>query len=324
MSQNILKKTIAFAAAAALTGISLTGCGSSPAASSSAASSASAASVTSDAAGTEGGASGNASAADTASAAAGAKTVVKAVTSGSPRPYVYVDDNNNPTGYDIEVLKKVFEQLPQYDLQIEVAQIDAVFSGVTSGQYQIAVNNFSYNDERAKSYLYSYPYDKISYEFVYRADADPITTWEDAAGKTTEAQTGFGIANAIEQWNAANPDKKINLNYTDADTLVTLQHIEDGTDEFTIMDTAMYNNYVKEYGLEDLKASPLSEEDAKQISSSTYAYFLFGLDNSQLRDDVDGVIKKLQADGTLTELGKQYQDRDDCAPEDDQYTSTLN
>lgn len=102
----------------------------------------------------------------------GTKTVtVKAGTGANVKPYTYVGDDNETTGYDVEVLKEVFDRLDGYDLQIEVTDIPSVFSGVTSGTYQIGVNNFSYNEERAKSYLYSYPYDKIGYVFIAIARA---------------------------------------------------------------------------------------------------------------------------------------------------------
>ena len=102
----------------------------------------------------------------------GTKTVtVKAGTGANVKPYTYVGDDNETTGYDVEVLKEVFDRLDGYDLQIEVTDIPSVFSGVTSGTYQIGVNNFSYNEERAKSYLYSYPYDKIGYVFITKKGA---------------------------------------------------------------------------------------------------------------------------------------------------------
>ena len=115
----------------------------------------------------------------------GTKTVtVKAGTGANVKPYTYVGDDNETTGYDVEVLKEVFDRLDGYDLQIEVTDIPSVFSGVTSGTYQIGVNNFSYNEERAKSYLYSYPYDKIGYVFITKKGAPEVKTFADAAGKS--------------------------------------------------------------------------------------------------------------------------------------------
>ena len=78
------------------------------------------------------------------------KITITAATGGSPKPYVYIDDNNEPTGYDIEVLKAAFENLPQYDLEFQVTDFGSIFSGLNSGTVQIGVNNFSYNEERGK------------------------------------------------------------------------------------------------------------------------------------------------------------------------------
>ena len=115
---------------------------------------------------------------------------IKAATGGGPKPYVYVGEDDQPTGYDIEVLKAVFDIIPEYDLEIEVTDFPSVFAGLNAGNYQIGVNNFSYNEERASSYLYSLPYDKVSYVFVYGKDQTPITSLKDAAGLSFEGGAG--------------------------------------------------------------------------------------------------------------------------------------
>lgn len=94
------------------------------------------------------------------------KTVIKAATGANAKPYVYVGDDDKPAGYDVDVLNAVFDKLPDYELEYEVTDFGSVLSGLNSGNYQIGVNNFSYNEDRGASYLYSYPYDKISYVFV--------------------------------------------------------------------------------------------------------------------------------------------------------------
>lgn len=89
------------------------------------------------------------------------KTVIKAATGANAKPYVYVGDDDKPAGYDVDVLNAVFDKLPDYELEYEVTDFGSVLSGLNSGNYQIGVNNFSYNEDRGASYLYSYPYDKI-------------------------------------------------------------------------------------------------------------------------------------------------------------------
>lgn len=246
---------------------------------------------------------------------------IKAATGGSPKPYVYVDEDGEPTGYDIEVLKEVFNRLDGYELEIEVADFSAVLSGLTSGNYQIGVNNFTYNEERAESYLFSYPYDKVNYVIVSRPD-DVITSLEDAAGRSFEDAAGVAITTAIETWNEEYPDSQIDITYTEADTAIRLQHVEDGSIDFVIINEAMFNTYIDEYGY-NLTATALSQEEQERIAKNLYAYFLLGKDQEELRDEIDEVLKEMQADGTLTELSEEFLGVDE-APEGDQFEETLN
>ena len=243
-------------------------------------------------------------------------TTIKAVTGGGPRPYVYVDENDQPTGYDIEVLKAVFDLLPQYDLQIEVADFSAVFAGLNAGTYQIGVNNFSYNAERAENYLYSLPYDKVSYVFVYGKDAEPVTSLADVAGKSFEGGAGVSVTNAVESWNSLNPDSQINITYTDADTAVGLQHIEDGAVDFGIIDGPMYTAYVNEYGF-DIEKHDIPEEETKLIADNLYAYYLLPKDQADLRNEIDEALIQLKENGTLKELSEEFFGGVDQSPEEE-------
>ena len=250
------------------------------------------------------------------------KTVIKAATGANAKPYVYVGDDDKPAGYDVDVLNAVFDKLPDYELEYEVTDFGSVLSGLNSGNYQIGVNNFSYNEDRGASYLYSYPYDKISYVFVTKKGGKEIKSFEDAAGLSFEGGTGISVSNAVEAWNEKNPDKKIDITYTDADTAITLQHIEDGTTDLAIIDVAMYNAYQKEYNY-DVVANQISDDDAKAIADNSYAYYIFPKDQEELRDKVDEQLKELKKDGTLTELSQKYFGQD-TAPEDDQFEKTPN
>ena len=250
------------------------------------------------------------------------KTVIKAATGANAKPYVYVGDDDKPAGYDVDVLNAVFDKLPDYELEYEVTDLGSVLSGLNSGNYQIGVNNFSYNEDRGASYLYSYPYDKISYVFVTKKGGKEIKSFEDAAGLSFEGGTGISVSNAVEAWNEKNPDKKIDITYTDADTAITLQHIEDGTTDLAIIDVAMYNAYQKEYNY-DVVANQISDEDAKAIADNSYAYYIFPKDQEELRDKVDEQLKELKKDGTLSKLSQKYFGQD-TAPEDDQFEKTPN
>ena len=252
---------------------------------------------------------------------------IYAATSGSPSPYITVDEQNNPSGYDIEVIQKVFEKLPNYKLELQVADFDAVLTGVTSGTYQIAVNNLSYRKERAETYYFSYPYDKIKYVFIQRKGDKPLTSLKDAAdrGYTIEAGAGNNVTNAVEQWNKENPDHQIKIKYTEADLPVVFQHIQDGESDFRIDDLPIYVAYQKEYNFEKLEKHEISAEETEKIAPQLNAYFLFAKneEGEALRKEVNDVLKELKDDGTLAELSKKYFEADQV-PDDADFEKTVN
>lgn len=254
-------------------------------------------------------------------------TTIYAATGGGPNPYITVNEDNELSGYDIEVLEHVFERLPQYKLEFVIADFGAVLTGLTSGNYQIAVNNFGYREERAETYYYSYPYDKTTYVFIQRKDDEPLTSFQDVAdrGYGIEAGAGNNITNAIEKWNEENPDSQIAITYTEADLSVVFEHIEDGSTDFRIDDLPIYLAYQEEFGFEGLDKHPISEEETARISTSLNAYFLLPKtdEGAKLREEVNAVLKELREDGTLLELSMKYFEADQV-PDEADFESTLN
>lgn len=252
---------------------------------------------------------------------------IHAVTGGNPAPYVTVDEEGNYSGYDIEVLKAVFDKLPQYKLDLQTAEFDAIFTGLTAGNYDLAVNNFSYREERAESYYFSYPYDEITYVFVQRKGDKPLTSLQDAAdrGYKIESNAGGNVTNAIEQWNKENPDSQIEIIYSEADLSVWFEHIEDKTADFRIDDLPIYKNYVDEFKFEGLQKTELTAEETAKISTALDAYFLFAKNDEgkALREDINKAIKELKEDGTLLKLSKKYFDADQV-PDAEKFEKTIN
>lgn len=235
---------------------------------------------------------------------------IHAVTGGSPAPYITVNEDGTYSGYDIEVLQAVFDKLPQYKLDLQTAEFEAIFTGLTAGNYQLAVNNFSYREERSKNYYYSFPYDEITYVFVQRKGDTPLTSLEDAGkrGYKIESNAGGNVTNAIEQWNSENPDSQIEIIYSDADLAVWFEHIEDGTADFRIDDLPIYKAYIDEFKFQNLQDTELSKVETAKISTALDAYFLFPKNEEgfNLRADVNKALKELQEDGTLLKLSQKY------------------
>ena len=252
-------------------------------------------------------------------------TVVKGVAGGSLAPYFYVGEDDELTGVDIDIVKEVFNRLPQYELQIDIA--DAL-QGVISGQYDIAINNYGYTDERAESYYYSYPYKTSFNEYIQRADDEPLTSLEDLADRGYKIELGAGslTANALEKWNEENPDHQINIVYSNADFQVKYQHIVDGVADVAIDDGPLIDNLLPNFGLEGkLVANVIDEETEDFLFPQNNTYFLFGKNEkgAALREDVNKVLKEMKEDGTLAQITEKYLGKD-TSPDEKYFEETIN
>ena len=227
--------------------------------------------------------------------------------------------------FDIDILKEVFNRLPQYDLQIEIA--DAL-QGVLSGQYDIAVNNYGYTEERAESYYFSYPYKTTYNVYIQRPDDEPLTSLQDIAdrGYKIELEAGGLTANALEQWNEENPDHQIDIIYIETNFQVKFEHIVDGTTDLAIDDGPILDTLLEKFGLEGkLVGNDIDDATQDFLFPHNNTYFLFGKneEGAALREDVDKVLKEMKEDGTLEKITTGYFGKD-TSPKDEYFEETIN
>lgn len=246
---------------------------------------------------------------DTETSGGGSTETSKIVvaTGGSPKPFTFVDENDEIVGYDIEVAKAVFDRLPQYEVSFQVTEFASVLAGLDSGLYQVGANNFALNEERQEKYIYTDPIFANQYVIAVAEDNEEIKTFSDIAGKTTEVNAGINYTTALENYNDANPDKAAILNYTEMELVQILQNVENGTADFQLIDAAMLKIFEGEFGLK-LKTISLTEEEAALISESNYSYFLVskGAEGEVLTADINKALEEVIADGTVSEISQKY------------------
>lgn len=244
--------------------------------------------------------------ADSTDAPNGSEEVRKivAATSGGPRPLIYTDENDQLTGHNTALLKAVFERLPQYELElVQVSDLSAVLTGVNSGLYQLGFNNLAKNEEREKLVQYTDPIMANEYLVVLNKDLgiEEFNGLEDLAGLRFVGSAGNDKTTVIEDWNAANPDKEIIINYTSSDIITNLQDIESGRFDCYLIDAPMFNAYYqKEYGF-DVKTFSL-----KGRTSTAYSYFVVAHGDDQLLEDVNKALAEVIEDGTSTAICEEF------------------
>ncbi|SDB17048.1 polar amino acid transport system substrate-binding protein [Streptococcus henryi] len=243
----------------------------------------------------------------TSSTASEEKITVVAATGGGPKPFIY-QDGNKLTGHNIELVEAIFDKLPQYDLKIEKVEFSSMFSGLTSGRFQIAVNNLAKNAEREANYLFTDPIFKNSYVVIYQKDnekAAEADSWTDLAGLSTVGSAGVNSTTAIEEYNKNNPDAQITFNYTAEDLKSQLEGVESGKYDFLVMDKPMFEYYQKEYDL-DLVGETISGELETELLPAPYSYLVLAQDQKELVEDINEALKEVVEDGTSKEINLKY------------------
>lgn len=232
-------------------------------------------------------------------------------TGGKPKPWLWVDEDGRVSGYDAEVVYAIDELLPQYEFQFEVTEFASLFTGVDSGRYTMAVNNFNWREDRAEKYLFGEEYVCYEKEFIYvRKGFDQIHSLEDIGGfKTFTDGSGLMTQLFLEDYNEQHPDNPVELVYSDADTLKVFQDIQAGVADFGFLGLPQLENYLEIYPsfYDDFDIIDLTDEEVEQICSP-YTYFIYAKtpEGEELKEAVDGALKELKENGTITELSLQY------------------
>ena len=230
-----------------------------------------------------------------------AKTIVIG-TGHAYEPYCYLDADGNLTGYELEVLKTVNELLPQYKFEFQTFDFANVLLSLDAGKIDIGAHQYELNEERQKKYLFGREsYTTYTTHVTVPVGNTTIHSLEDLQGKKVMTPVGSNKAYLLEKYNAEHPDTPITIAYvsnnTDEEIVAGLQN---GTWDATLLtkrDAAKLN-----------KAFGNGQEILKQVGtpfSTSKTYFVFGKNETELQQEIDGALKQLKESGRLAEISRQ-------------------
>ena len=151
---------------------------------------------------------------------------VKVAYDQAGKPSSWVEDNGNPTGYDVEVMKLVDELLPQYEFEYIGTTSDDLLIGIEQGKFQAGVKNAFWTEERTAKFIFPEEFLGLSsIGFVLKKENEHIKTLADFA--TADFSLAPMAANnaqytIIEEYNNENPDNQASLVAGDAFTVDTI------------------------------------------------------------------------------------------------------
>lgn len=216
-------------------------------------------------------------------------------------PFCYLDDNGNLAGYEKDVLDAVDELLPQYTFKYETFDFANILIALQAGKVDIGAHQYGKTPQREESYLFgTQPYRAAANKIVVLKSRNDISKLEDLHGKTVNSSTGSLVTEFLERYNETLPDtEKIKIILTTSNVPVEekIAKVKNGTyDAIFTHNPADIDKWNAEYG-NILKATgDLSKE------TTVYTYHVFRKGDVELRDAVDGALKKLLADGTLSKI----------------------
>ncbi|MFW3364310.1 transporter substrate-binding domain-containing protein [Aerococcus urinaeequi] len=216
-------------------------------------------------------------------------------TGNAYQPFVYLDENEDLQGYDIEVLRAVDEKLDQYDFEYESMDFKNILTSLSADKVQLAAHNYAYNDERGAKYLYG---EEAYNNYAHYISADESTgqvyqSLDDLKGKKVFASPASEVANILETYNAENDDA-IEIVYSEANGELLVSGLQNGTADAAILTKFDVDKYNEQFDI-NLQAS----DEALKTAG---IYYVFQQGDEELQTAVDGAIKELREEGTLSDL----------------------
>jgi L-cystine transport system substrate-binding protein len=225
------------------------------------------------------------------------------------KPITFIDDNDEPTGVDIEALKLIDELLPEYEFVYQRGEQQAIFAGLQSGKIDIATTNSFWTQDRADRYLF--PKENLGMNIegllINRKFAD-VKTLEDAAKQKLRLAPmlpGDGNHGILLEFNKRHPDTPIEIPLTDDPNwgVTTYYGIAEGRYNFMIGPKQYYEILVEN---ETGELHHLSRDITFVEFGSVRTWPIFRKDEQELADAYDRAVIKLKEDGTLRKLALRF------------------
>ncbi|MEK4628762.1 MAG: transporter substrate-binding domain-containing protein [Solibacillus sp.] len=213
----------------------------------------------------------------------------------------YIDENEKLTGYDVELLKKIDEKLEDVSFTFEAMDFTNLLLSLETGKIDMVAHNMAKNKEREEKFLFNaQPYNAIPTHVVVHEDNQDIQSIDDLQDKTVGLVPTSNAALFFEKYKE---DHGLN------------------TEISYISSTPDLTNQLKTGRIDAIFSFPFSVKANNAQSNAeqkivgeellfTDIFFLFSKSDTELAAKVDGAIKELIEDGTVSELLLQWFEAD--------------
>lgn len=219
-------------------------------------------------------------------------------TSGTLIAASYYDENDELTGYDVEVMREIANRL-DLDVSFEIMGIDSMLPAIQSGRIDVAANDIEPTDSRKEQFNFSEPY-KYSYSTmaVRESDNSGIESLEDLEGKKAGGGATTIYSQIAEHFGAEV------VTYGNAPNEAYLSDVSNARTDVVINDY-----YLTKFGVAAFPDFDLHLHPTLKFHPTEQAVVI-PKDADKLTEEINRVLNEMREDGTLSELAIQFYEED--------------
>ena len=213
----------------------------------------------------------------------------------------YIDEKGELTGYDVELLRVIDERLEDVSFKFESMDFSNLLLNLETGKIDMIAHNMAKNKEREEKFLFNEQhYNAIPTHVVVNEKNTDIQSIDDLAGKKVGVVPTSNASIFFEQYK-----KEHNLDteilYIPTNTDITNQLKTGRIDALFSFPFSVKANNEQADAQQKIVGDPLLYTDI---------YFMFNKKDEELAAKIDGAVKELIEDGTISELLVEWFDED--------------
>ena len=219
--------------------------------------------------------------------------------SGSYKPYTFIDEKGELTGFDVEVWNEIGKRIGE-DIAFVTSDFSGLFGMLDVGQIDTIANQITVTDARKEKYLFTSPYVYYGAQLLTKNDRNDIVDLESLKGKKVAVSLG---SNYEEMLRAFDSDGEIEIITYDSGS-GAYQDVALGRVDAALNDRLALLSVINESGLPlKLVGQPIQE-------MHNAFPFLMGENQQERINQINSAIEEMYADGTMKQLSMKYFDVD--------------
>jgi len=207
-------------------------------------------------------------------------------------PWSYLDDKNQPDGYDVAVAREIFRRIGVARVEFVADKFKNFIEGINAKKYDVVVNSMARTAEREKIVDFTAPYTVQDFRIWVNEKNTSIRDRATLKGKSVGASAGT----ANETWARANLMDSEIRGYENGGFL--FNDLVNGR-----LDSAI-DSYFNGYKMKSINKLPVKTVGEPLVYSLGAA--VVPKNSAALKNAMDKAIGDMIADGTLQKFAHQY------------------